>query len=125
MEETMKLYDMDNSEWRQVDFKKGDRWRSKQVYKCEICGCETNEFVMMQAFWGGGPRLVCPGRHQNSDLHNLLQEKVVNSRQKEHPKKYIEYLLEEIDELRRQFQDVPPNVEGIEGKWEAIHGRFY
>ena len=79
---------------------------------------------MMKAFWGSGPRLRCPGRNFNHELHNLLQDKVVNSRQSKHPKKYLEMLQEDIEELRQQFIDVPPNVEGIEGECEGINGRF-
>lgn len=120
----MRLYNMEKAEWRQTDFERGDHWRSKQVYKCGICGCESNEFHM--GGWPGmGPRLGCPGSYEKSDLHNLLQKKVVNSRGKEHPKKYIEDLLEDIEELRQQFKDVPPNVNGIEGEWEGIYGRFW
>ena len=97
----MKLYDMEQQEWRRGNFEGGDEWRSKQVYKCGICGCDTNEFVMMQAYWGSGPRLRCPGRKEKNDLHNLLQDKVVNSRQSKHPKKYLEMLQEDIEELRQ------------------------
>ncbi len=86
----MKLYDMEEQEWREADFKNGARWRSSQVYKCNICGCESNEFLMMKAYWGSGPRLVCHGRYQKDDLHNLLQKKVVNSRSNEHPKRYLD-----------------------------------
>ncbi len=120
----MKLYDMAKSEYRQTDFQRGEYWRSKQVYKCGICGCESNEFHM--GGWPGiGPKLCCPGSSAKHDLHNLLQEKVVNSRNKQHPRRYIEDLLEEIEELRQQFKDIPPNVKGIEGEWESIHGYFW
>ena len=115
----MKLIDMETQEWRQDDFKRGDRWRSSHVHECMVCGCKSNEFFMMQAFWAAGPRLVCPGRDAKPDLHQLLHDKVMNSRNKEHPKKYVEMLMEEIEEMRRQFADVPPNVEGIEGEWKT------
>jgi hypothetical protein len=120
----MKLYDMENVEWKGADFKKSEHWRSKQVYKCGICGCETNEFYMSGAFWGGGPRLVCHGMCAKPELHNLLVEKVMNSQESKHPKKYIEALLEDIEELRQQFKDIPPNVKGIEGDYECIEGRY-
>ena len=84
----MKLIDMEIQEWRSANFKKYDVWRTNRVYRCGICGCKSNKFVMMQAFWGGGPRLHCPGSYAKYDLHNLLQEKVVNSRQKNHPNIY-------------------------------------
>jgi hypothetical protein len=100
----MRLYDMEKDEWRETDFKRGDKWRSRQVYKCRICGAQSNEFYM--GGWPGmGPRLSCPGCTAKYNQHNLLQKKVVNSGQKKHP-------------------HVPPNVEGIEGEWEAIDGRF-
>lgn len=119
----MRLYDMEKDEWKVADFQRGEHWRSKQVYKCGICGSESNEFQM--GGWPSmGPRLYCPGKYEKSDLHDLLQKKVVNSRNKEHPKRYIEDLLEDIEELRQQFKDVPPNVKGIEGEWEGIYSSF-
>lgn len=41
----MKLYDMEGSEWRQVDLQGGDHWRSKQAYKCGICGCAIMDSI--------------------------------------------------------------------------------
>ena len=120
----MKLYDMEQGEWRD-GLEGGDHWRSKQVYICSTCGCETNEFIMMKAYWGSGPRIRCPGKNVNHELHNLLQDKVVNSRHREHPKKYLEQLQEDIEELRLLFKDVPPNVEGIEGEWVRISSHYW
>jgi len=37
----------------------------------------------------------------------------------------LEQLQEDIDELRQQFKDVPPNAEGIEGERERISSHYW
>lgn len=56
----MKLYDMETQEWREGGFKSGDRFRSKQVYVCQICRVKTNE-ILLGGSMGWGVRRICPG----------------------------------------------------------------
>lgn len=111
----MKLYNMEKGEWEGGKFKRGDHWRSDRVYECNICKCKSNEYVM--GGWPSmGPRLVCPGLEENPELHDELQEKVWNLEDegKKHPKAYLKMLREEIEEIRKDFSHVKPNVRGIE-----------
>ena len=107
----MTLYDMEKGEWRSV--KERENWRSNRIYECGICGCHSNEFYM----WGGPstgrhPKLVCPGDKYDPKLHYELQDKVWNSWDKKHPQGYIDMLNKEIEEMRKQFMKVEPNVLG-------------
>lgn len=54
----MKLYNMEEQEWRKRKFKRGDQWRSKEVSECTICGTRTNLWTMAPM----APKLRCPGR---------------------------------------------------------------
>ena len=53
----MKLYSMEEQEWRKGKFKRGDQWRSKEVSECRICGTRTNLWTMVPM----APKLRCPG----------------------------------------------------------------
>lgn len=53
----MKLYNMEEQEWRKGKFKRGDQWRSKEVSECTICGTRTNLWTMTRM----APKLRCPG----------------------------------------------------------------
>lgn len=57
----MKLYNMEEQEWRKGKFKRGDQWRSQEVSECTVCGTRTNLWTMA-GYPGMGPRLRCPGR---------------------------------------------------------------
>lgn len=72
----MKLYDMEKDEWRKIKFKKiGHSWRSKQVYRCVICHCLTNEWHL-GGYLSTGPRLLCPADdyEEHDELERLYLE---------------------------------------------------
>ena len=53
----MKLYNIDEQEWRTGNFDRGDSWRSDIAYQCEICHTKTNRWVM--GGWPSmGPRIL-------------------------------------------------------------------
>ncbi|MFC2039873.1 hypothetical protein ACFLTW_01690 [Chloroflexota bacterium] len=119
----MKLYDMEKEEWRETHFNPGDRWRVNKIYHCDICGCESNEFHMRGGmYWA--PRLVCNGNNDNSDLHDLLKEKLQQSRTRKHPQGYLSELKQEIESIRKNFRDVSPNIEGMGLQKADIDGHF-
>lgn len=73
---------MEEQEWQKGKFKRGDRWRSKEVSECTICGTRTNLWTMMPM----APKLRCPGsdypehdeivktrRHQN-EVQSLITD---------------------------------------------------
>lgn len=74
--ETEKRYDMKTQEWRKGNFKHLDRWRSTKKAKCQVCGAESDEWVMILAWWNAAPRLVCPNFKKDPDKHNKLQEEM-------------------------------------------------
>lgn len=119
----MKLYDMEKHKWREARFKPGDRWRADQVYRCDICGCGSNEFHMRGGMYCA-PRLVCLGNDAKPDLHELLQGKVQEVEEKKHPASYLAELGQEIEAMRQRFRDVPPDVEGVPPQWSRHYGHF-
>lgn len=65
----MKLLSMEKQEWRSK-FKKGESFRSKEIYKCKICKTKTNK-VLMTGCYGYGPKIICPAiKHKN---HVILE----------------------------------------------------
>ena len=56
----MKLYNMEEQEWRTGKFQRGNTWRSEEVSECTVCGTRTNRWEM-GGYPGMGPRLHCPG----------------------------------------------------------------
>lgn len=100
----VKLYDKERGEWQR--FHVGDLWRATRAYRCQVCGCLSNEFHMIP--WG--PRIVCPGKAALPELHNELHEKVIELRphRAKHPKVYLDALAEEVQALRENFRGVPP-----------------
>jgi hypothetical protein len=119
----MKLYNMETDEWREAHFKPGDHWRADRVYRCSVCGCESNAFYM----WGSTyshPKLVCPGYNAKSDLHELLREKVQEIKERKHPESYVAELRREIEAMKQQFQSTPPDLEGEPAQWTGHCGHF-
>jgi hypothetical protein len=113
----IKLVDMEDDKWRDAGLEKGEHWRTMKVYKCHICGCLTNHFWMFSPSWRA-PRVFCPGRTSKQNLHDLLQEKVDNLSERKHPRSYLEDLKNEIEEIRKQFRDIPSDVEMIGDDWK-------
>lgn len=66
----VKLYDI-----RKRDYpnKRGDSFRSLQVFKCWVCGALTNQ-VIMGGYLGYGVRAICPQSDQC--WHHELEEKI-------------------------------------------------
>lgn len=71
------LYNMDLKvqEWRKGKFQRGDTWRSRAIYQCEICHTQSNRWIM--GGWPGmGPRIVCEGTQyqEHEELEQTLEE---------------------------------------------------
>lgn len=71
----MKLYDMETQEWREGGFKRGDSFRSKQIYICGICLTKTNA-ILLGGYPGWGVRKVCPGDSfkEHDEIESALKE---------------------------------------------------
>ena len=82
---------METQEWREGGFKRGDSFRTKQVYVCGICRTKTNE-ILLGGYPGWGVRKVCPG---DSFI--------------EHDE--IESALKELENIQRRVNGVLPYVE--------------
>lgn len=122
--DNVKLLDMESDEWRTVKLKPGEHWRTKKVYKCAICGCVTNHFWLFSPSYRA-PRVFCQGRTAKKELHDALQNKVYNLSESKHPKTYIEDLKKEIEEIRKEFRDIPPDVEMIGDDWKNDPGSHH
>ena len=72
-----KLYNMESDEWR-GKFNRGDRWRSIDIYQCQICDVKTNLWIM-GGYPGMGPRLVCIGTEykEHEKLENKLKNRII------------------------------------------------
>ncbi len=57
----MKLYNMGKQEWRGGHFRRGDSWRSWEVYECHDCRTRTNRWVMSAGFNDDEAQVHCPG----------------------------------------------------------------
>ncbi|KXB07460.1 hypothetical protein AKJ54_00160 [candidate division MSBL1 archaeon SCGC-AAA382K21] len=122
----MKLYDMDKQEWREGDFERGDKWRSEQVYRCDICHTKTNKWHM--GGWPGkGPRHLCPGDRyvEHDDLESTLER---HKRLSERVREY-EKILRKADEIdRRGAEDMLNSLraekELLEEKIEGLREKF-
>lgn len=105
MSET-KLYDLDV---RGYPDKRGDVFRSLQVFECWVCGARTNR-VVMGGWPGYGVRAVCP--HAAECWHHDIEDKM-RLGAAPHPKAYLEALQAEIDELKARHADkVTHDIEG-------------
>jgi hypothetical protein len=107
----MRLYDVEKREYDELP-KGTSNFRSTKPYRCRICHTISNEYVFINSYPGGLIE-ICPGRSANKHVHYLLDSKI-SSLGPEHPASVIKELEEEIKTLRLQFQDVSPNVVGIE-----------
>lgn len=98
-----------------VEYEK-DKFYSDEAIECGVCGCKSNLFYMRYWVYNSplGKRIVCPGYKEKKELHNRLDNLISNKQdtRKGHPSKYLEWLVEEIEELREQFKDIEPSVYG-------------
>ncbi len=140
----MKLYDMDEQEWRDGDFDRGDHWRANKVYVCRICHTKTNRWIM--GGWPGmGPRLLCPGDRysEHDELEKVLEKsnsledqineyttisKETSAVDKKETKKMLRYLQTQkqlldvkISNLRKKFEGKCDGVEGHPLKSEEFY----
>ncbi len=103
----VKLYDLDK---RDYPNNRGDYFRSRQVYKCWVCGAISN-CIVMGGYPGYGVRIVCPS--SDCRWHSNLEDKL-RWLQNPHPAEYKQALEREIEEFRKQHADKVEN--DIEGK---------
>jgi hypothetical protein len=78
--------------------KRGDEFRSLQVWECPICKARTNR-VVIGGWPGTGVRAICP--HATACWHHELEAKVALLEQP-HPASYRRELEREIAALRQQ-----------------------
>lgn len=93
MAHTEKLYDIEKNDHPN---KRGDEFRSIQIWKCSVCHALTNR-VMMGGSPGLGTRIGCP--NDAECWHHELRRKALWL-EKPHPKAYREALALEVEELR-------------------------
>lgn len=120
-------------------FKRGDSFRSKQVYVCQICRVKTNE-ILLGGSMGWGVRVVCPGDSftEHDAIEEAQEELMKITKQQAMYEPYLAeanaidvgkgnvWLMEQvlrgqqlvlevkIDALRRKFADVLDDVVGID-----------
>jgi hypothetical protein len=73
---------------------------------------------MLRGYPGFPPTLCCPGAEAKGHLHLLLWRKLDRAADQSYPKSFLDELEVEISELRRQFQQVPSNIQGDVEEWE-------
>lgn len=89
------LYDIRK---RNYPNKRGDDFRSLQVFECWVCGTFTNQ-VVMGGYPGYGVRAVCP---QSAECwHHELEDKIKLLAQP-HPQTYKAELQREIEEIKEK-----------------------
>lgn len=95
MSEGVVLYDM-----RKKDYpnKRGDTFRTLQVFKCWVCCALTNK-VVMGGYPGYGCATICP--NSSECWHHELERKIKWLRNP-HPKSYKKELQEEINAEREE-----------------------
>ncbi|MBI5152919.1 MAG: hypothetical protein HZA36_00435 [Parcubacteria group bacterium] len=106
MSENAILYDM-----RKKDYpnKRGDTFRTLQVFKCWVCGGLTNR-VVMGGHPGYGVATICP--NSSECWHHEIEDKIRWFKYP-HPKSYKEELKEEIDTMRKEHENhVKHDLEG-------------
>jgi len=91
------LYDLRK---RNYPNKRGDSFRSLQVFECWVCGVLTNE-VVMGGSHGYGVRVICP---QSAECWHHELELKVNLLRQPHPKTYKAELQQEIDEIKKRHK---------------------
>ena len=105
----MKLYDMDAQEWREGGFQRGDSFRSRQVYVCQMCRTKTNE-ILLGGYPGWGARIVCPG--DSFTEHDEIEKTL---RRQEEVAAAVEQLSPYVDEAAHR----DPAVRELVRHWEA------
>lgn len=102
MTDRITLYDI-----RKHDYpnKRGDHFRSLQVFECWVCNALTNE-VVMGGSMGYGVRAVCPNSAEC--WHHELEAKI-KLLDMPHPKSYKQELQKEIDELKQKHRSKVKN----------------
>ncbi len=109
MGEDIILYDM-----RKKDYpnKRGDTFRTFQVFKCWVCNALTNK-VTMGGYPGFGCATICP--NSSECWHHELERKIKWLRNP-HPKSYKEELQEEIDAEHKENAHLALN--DLEGAYD-------
>ena len=93
MTSKLTLYDLREQRYPN---KRGDTFRSLQVFECWVCGALTN-LVIMGGSVGYGVRAVCPNSAEC--WHHVIEDKLRLS-DKPHPTSYKRELETEIEQLR-------------------------
>lgn len=96
------LYDIEK---RNYPNKRGDAFRSLQIFECWVCQALSNH-VVMGGYPGYGIRCVCPNAAEC--WHHKLEQKL-RWKDNPHPKDYLEALSKEIEEMRRSSLDTRVN----------------
>lgn len=102
----VRLYNLEKSNYPD---RRGDFFRSLQVFECPICGAITNEVIMGGCF-GYGPRTCCPmsGEYWHHELENKLR-----LLSQPHPASYKRELEEEIKRIRKLHRNkIKDNIKG-------------
>lgn len=130
----MKLYDMEEQGWRGEFEERGEIWRFKRIYQCEICHTKINKWHM--GGWPGkGPRLLCPGEEYevHEELESVLErydeietlfdlcksidrERMVDL--KELPV-LMDLLEKKVEKLRKKFSGEVDDVKGVSPNTEV------
>jgi hypothetical protein len=97
MSDTVILY---NLQKRDYPNKRGDVFRSTQVFECDVCHALTNE-VVMGGYPGYGVRVICPNSCEC--WHHVLEHKLTWLK-KPHPKVYSVVLSNEIEIFREKYR---------------------
>ncbi len=96
MSNKIKLYDLRN---RDYPNKRGDVFRSLQVFECYVCGALSNE-VVMGGWPGYGVRVICP---QSSECwHHALEDKI-NAMDESLDKKMKDMVLPFLAEIKDDY----------------------
>ena len=106
MAKTVKLYDLREKNYPN---KRGDTFRSLQVFECPVCKALSNK-VIIGGSHGYGVRVICP--HSSKCWHHELQEKK-EWLDKPHPRSYKDELRKEIAEMKTNVpDDIKNDVKG-------------
>jgi len=117
----VRLYDMEKGEWREGDFGRGDSWRSKQVYRCEVCHTRTNLWVIGGYPMGvGGARLLCPARIYKE--HQELQRLHDRHRKTANRTSYLRRIFKSAKNLDRERVSI--TMKCLEGELQLLQARI-
>lgn len=92
--------------------KVGRKYRSEAIRACGICGCKSN---LWQTFGstmiGIKTFLMCPGKRDYSELHEVLQKKQdLLYNHPELPASTRRELETEAARIKKFFKNVPPDI---------------